>query len=124
MRGLSLDGDLRDEQEEYAENVHVYDLINSATALANSSRKDVGGSHTSVQDISVGFGVDRLHLNVVCKEAPGVGTHPKRMRATLIRCWTGITVLKRSHTTSGFTIATSKTATDSAEIVLASWLHS
>ena len=72
MRGLSLDGDLRDEQEEYAENVHVYDLINAATALANSSRKDVGGSHTSVQDISVGFGVDRLHLNVVCKEAPGV----------------------------------------------------
>ncbi len=103
MRGLSLDGDLRDEQEEYAENVHVYDLINAATALANSSRKDVGGSHTSVQDVSVGFGVDRLHLNVV---------------------WTGITVLKHSHTTSGFTMATSKTATDSAEIVLASWLHS
>jgi hypothetical protein len=42
------------------------------TALANASRKDVGGSHTSVQDISVDFGVDRLRLNVVCKETPGV----------------------------------------------------
>ena len=40
--------------------------------LAKASRKDVGGSHTSVQDISVGFGLDRLHLNVICKEAPGV----------------------------------------------------
>ena len=47
-------------------------LVNAATALANASRKDVGGFHTSVQDISVGFGTDRLRLNVVCKEAPGV----------------------------------------------------
>ena len=52
LRGLSLDGN----------------LINAATALASSSRKDVGGPHTSVQDISVGFGTDRImRLNVVCK---------------------------------------------------------
>ncbi len=51
----------------------VYHLVNAATALANASRKEVGGSHTSVQDISVGFGTtDRLRLNVVCKETPGV----------------------------------------------------
>jgi hypothetical protein len=56
LRGLSLDGN----------------LINTATALANASRKNVGGPHTSVQDISVGFGTDRMHLNVVCKEPPGV----------------------------------------------------
>ena len=72
LRGLSLDDDLRDEQEEYAENVYIYHLINAATALANASCKDVGGSHTSVQDISVGFGKDRILLNVVFKEAPGV----------------------------------------------------
>jgi hypothetical protein len=70
LNALSLDGDLRDEKEEYAENVYIYHLINAATALANASRKDVGGSHTSVQDISVGFGTDRLRLNVVCKEPP------------------------------------------------------
>ena len=64
LRGLSLDGDLRDEQEEYAENVYIYHLI----TLANASRKDVGDSHTSVQDISRGFGTDRMRLNVVCKE--------------------------------------------------------
>jgi hypothetical protein len=77
LRGLSLDGDLRDEQEEYAENVYIYHLINAATALANASRKDVGGSHKSVQDKSVGFGTDRLRVNVVCKEPPGVrgGVH-------------------------------------------------
>ncbi len=68
----SLDGDLRDEQQEYAENVYIYHLINTATALANASRKDVGGPHTAVQDVSVGFGMDRMRLNVVCKEPLGV----------------------------------------------------
>jgi hypothetical protein len=72
LRGLSLDGNLRDEQEEYAENVYIYHLINAATALANTSRKDVGSGHAAIQDISVGFGVDRQRLNVVCTEAPGV----------------------------------------------------
>ena len=73
LRGLSLDGNLRDEQEEYAENVYIYHLINAATALvANASRKDVGRDHAAIQDISVGFGVDRQRLNVVCTEAPGV----------------------------------------------------
>ena len=52
--------------------MYIYHLINAATALANASRKDVGGPHTSVQDISVGFGTDRMRLNVVCKEPPGV----------------------------------------------------
>ena len=48
LRGLSLTDDLRSEQEEYAENVYVYHLINAATVLANSSRQDLG------EDISVG----------------------------------------------------------------------
>ena len=34
LRGLNLDGDLRDEQEEYAENVYFYHLINAATAFS------------------------------------------------------------------------------------------
>ena len=72
LRGLSLDGNLRDEQEEYAENVYIYHLINAATALANASRKDVGHGHAAIQDITVGFGVDRPRINVVCTEAPGV----------------------------------------------------
>ncbi len=72
LRGLSLDGDLRSEQEEYAENVYVYHLINAATALANASRQDVGEGHAAIKDISVGFGVDRQRLNVVCTESPGV----------------------------------------------------
>ncbi len=33
---------------------------------------DVGGGHTAITDISVGFGIDRQRLNVVCSEAPGV----------------------------------------------------
>ena len=63
---------MRDEQEEYAENVYIYHLINAATALANASRKDVGRGHAAIQDIFVGFGVDRQRLNVVCTEASGV----------------------------------------------------
>jgi hypothetical protein len=73
LNALSLDGDLRDEQAEYAQNVYVYHLVKAANALANASRKDAGGGpRNSVQDISVGFGLGRLHLNVICKEAPGV----------------------------------------------------
>ena len=73
LRGLSLDdGNLRDEQEKKGENVYVYHLINAATALANASRQDNGVGHAAIQDISVGFGVDRQLLNVVCTEAPGV----------------------------------------------------
>ena len=73
LRGLSLEGDVRDEQEEYAENVYISHMINAATALANASCKDVGGSHTSIlQDISVDFGTDHMRLNVACKEPPGV----------------------------------------------------
>ena len=71
LRGLSLDGNLRDEQEEYAENVYIYHLINAATALANASRKEVGSGNATIQDI-VGFEVDRPRLNVVCTEALGV----------------------------------------------------
>ena len=74
LRGLSLDDNLRrDEQKEYAENVYIYHLINAATALANAScKEEVGHGHAAIQDISVGFGVDRPRLNVVCTEAPGV----------------------------------------------------
>ena len=42
------------------------------TALANALRRDVGSGHAAIQDISVGFGVDRQRLNDVCTEAPGV----------------------------------------------------
>ena len=72
LQGLTLDGDMRGDREEYAEKVYIYHLVNAATALANAARQNVGGSHTEVQDISVGFGVDRQRLNVVCTEAPGV----------------------------------------------------
>jgi hypothetical protein len=52
----------------------MYHLINAATALANASRKEVGSGQAAIQDIdiSVGFGVDRRRLKVVCTEAPGV----------------------------------------------------
>ena len=92
LRGLSLDGNLRDEQEEYAENVYMYHLINAATALANASRKEVGSGHDTIQDISVGFGVDRPRLNVVCTEAPGVVVYTD---PAMIRYWMGITVPRR-----------------------------
>jgi hypothetical protein len=72
LQGVSLTGDLRGEQGDYAQNVYVYHLVNAATALAKEMRIDVVGGHTSISDISVGFGVDRPRLNVVCKEAPGV----------------------------------------------------
>ena len=71
LRGLSLTCDLRGEQEDYAQNVYVYYLVNAATALAKASRQDIGAGHTAIKDISVGFGVDRQRLNVVCTEAPG-----------------------------------------------------
>jgi hypothetical protein len=72
LRALSLTGDLRDEQGDYAQSVYVYHLVNAATALAKESGQDVGGGYTALKDISVGFGVDRPRLNVVCSEAPGV----------------------------------------------------
>ncbi len=40
--------------------------------LANAARQDVGVGHAAIQDIFVGFGLDRQRLNVVCTEAPGV----------------------------------------------------
>jgi hypothetical protein len=46
--GLSLDGNLRNKQEEYAENVYVYHLNNAATALANAARQDVGVGHAAI----------------------------------------------------------------------------
>jgi hypothetical protein len=72
QQGLTLNGDMRGDREEYAEKVYIYHLVNAATALANASRHNVGGHNTSVQDITVGFGMDRSRLNVVCTEAPGV----------------------------------------------------
>jgi hypothetical protein len=71
LQVVSLNGDLRGEQGDYAQNVYVYHLVNAATALAKEMRMDVGGGHTAITDISVGFGVDRQRLNVVCAEAPG-----------------------------------------------------
>jgi hypothetical protein len=92
LRGLSLDGNLRDEQEEYAVNVYMYHFSNAATALANASRKEVGSGHATIQDISVGFGVDRPRLNVVCTEAPGVVVYTD---PAMMRYWMEITVPRR-----------------------------
>jgi hypothetical protein len=72
LSGVSLTGNLRGEQEDYAQNIYVYHLVNAATALANAARQDVGAGHTAIRDVSAGFGVDRQRLNVVCTEAPGV----------------------------------------------------
>ena len=69
---MSLTGNLQGEQEDHAQNVYVYHLVNAATALANALHQDVGKGHTAIRDISVGFGVDRQRINVVCTEAPGV----------------------------------------------------
>ena len=68
LNALSLNGDLSDEQED----VYVYHLVIAATALANAAGKDVVGTRNPIQDITVGFGPDRLCLNVYCKEAPGL----------------------------------------------------
>ena len=40
--------------------------------MAKATKKDVGGTRHSVLDITIGFGLDYLRLNVYCKEAPGV----------------------------------------------------
>ena len=72
LRGVSLTGNLRGEQEDYAQNVYVYHLVNAATVLANAARQDVSAGHTAIRDIPVGFGVDRQRLNVFCTKAPGV----------------------------------------------------
>ncbi len=72
LRGVSLTGDLWGEQGDYAQDVYVYHLVNAATALAKESGQDDGEGYTALKDISVGFGVDRPRLNVVCTEAPGV----------------------------------------------------
>ena len=73
LNALSLHGDLSGEQQgDYVEDVYVYHLVNAATAaLANSAGKDVGGTRNPIQDIIVDFGLDRLRMNVYCKEAPG-----------------------------------------------------
>jgi hypothetical protein len=42
LQGVSLTGDLRGEQGDYAQNVYIYHLVNAATALAKESRMDVG----------------------------------------------------------------------------------
>jgi hypothetical protein len=39
--------------------------------ISSMPRQDVGEGHAAIKDISVGFGVDRQRLNVVCTEAPG-----------------------------------------------------
>ena len=42
LQGLTLNGDMRGDREEYAEKVYIYHLVNAATALANASRHNVG----------------------------------------------------------------------------------
>ncbi len=93
LRGVSLTGDLRDEQGDYAQNVYVYHLVNAATALAKESGQGVGAGYTAIKDISVGFGVDRpsalkchLHRGSWCGgvHRPSHG----RMRLTWMSCST------------------------------------
>ena len=40
MNAQSLDDDLSEEQEEYAQNVYVYHLVNAATSLAKATKQD------------------------------------------------------------------------------------
>ena len=52
LQGLSLTGDLRGEQGDYAQNVYVYHLVNAAIALAKESGQDVGVGYTAIRDIT------------------------------------------------------------------------
>jgi hypothetical protein len=53
LQGLSLTGDRRGEQGNYAQNVYVYHLINAATALvAKESGQDVGAGYTAIRDMT------------------------------------------------------------------------
>ena len=70
LNALSLHGNLSGEQGDYAQDVYIYHLVNAATALAKTADREVG-AHNPVQDIIVGFGLDRLRMNVYCKEASG-----------------------------------------------------
>ena len=70
LNAICRHGNQSGEQSDYSQDVYVYHLVNAATALANSAGRKVG-AHNPVQDITVGFGLDRLRMTVYCKEAPG-----------------------------------------------------
>ncbi len=64
--------------------MYVYHLVKAANALANASRKDAGGGpRNSVQDISVGFGLDH-HKNAEAKISDFVSCIPVEFH-TLVR---------------------------------------
>ncbi len=64
---MSLHGDQSGEEKEYVRNVYVYHLVIAATLLARSFDRE-GGSHNPViKDVTVGFGPDRLRMNIYCK---------------------------------------------------------
>ena len=58
------------EQDDYAQDVYIYYMVNAAAALANTAGRNVG-TRNPVQDITLGFGLDHLRMSVYCKEAPG-----------------------------------------------------
>ena len=61
---MSLHGDHSGEQGDYSQDIYVYHLVNAATALTNTTGRRLA-------PITVSFGLDRLRMNVYCKEAPG-----------------------------------------------------
>ena len=70
LNAMSLHGCHSGEQGDCAQDIYVYHCVNVATALANTAGRDVG-AHNPIQDITVGFELDRFRMNVYCKEAPG-----------------------------------------------------
>ena len=68
---MCLHGDQSGTVREYAQDTHVYHLVNATTSLARSFDRE-GGSRNPVKDVTtVGFGPERPRMNVYCKEAPG-----------------------------------------------------
>ena len=64
LNAMSRQGIQSDEQSDYVQDVYVYYyLVNAATMFARLAGRD-GGSHNSVQDVTVGFGPDRPRMNV------------------------------------------------------------
>jgi hypothetical protein len=68
LNALSLDGDLSDEQEAYAQRVPGQ----FSYCVGGCIGQERWCPRNSVQDTTVVFGLDRLRLNIYCKEALGL----------------------------------------------------
>ena len=125
---MSLHGDQSGEEKEYVRNVYVYHLVMAATSLARSFDRE-GGSHNPVKDVTVGFGPDRLRMNIYCKEAPGsvIFTEPAAENERDLDSLPEADSFGQnplSENERARTSLRSRTDTDNAEITLASWLPS